>query len=130
MDERQLNLCCDKCWHTPAKPCPELLTCLTGVPQCHDDPMCAEHNQEAGAALRRDTLTRPVIFIGAGTCGLAAGAGATLKAIEKYVQDHNTEVDIVETGCVGLCSAEPIVDIQLPHRPRLRKSAILLNSAA
>jgi NADH:ubiquinone oxidoreductase subunit F (NADH-binding)/Pyruvate/2-oxoacid:ferredoxin oxidoreductase delta subunit/(2Fe-2S) ferredoxin len=119
MEEKQLEVCCSKCWHTPAKPCPELLTCLADAPLCHDDPMCTEHNEQAGAALRRDTLTRPVIFIGAGTCGLAAGAGATLKAVEKYVNDSKAEVDIVPTGCVGLCSAEPIMDIQLPNRPRL-----------
>ena len=119
MEEKQLKVCCDKCWHTPAKPCPDLLTCLADAPLCHDDPGCKQHNQQAGATLRRETVTRPVIFVGAGTCGLAAGAGATLEAIEKHIENSDTEVDIVATGCVGLCSAEPIVDIQLPERPRL-----------
>ena len=35
------------------------------------------------AALRREDVTRPVIYIGMGTCGLGAGAGHTLAAIRE-----------------------------------------------
>ncbi|MHB0955414.1 MAG: NADH-ubiquinone oxidoreductase-F iron-sulfur binding region domain-containing protein [Pirellulaceae bacterium] len=69
--------------------------------------------------LRRDHVTHPVIYVGAGTCGLAAGATATLKAIRGYLRDKQLRADIVEVGCIGFCAAEPLMDVQLPGRARL-----------
>ena len=60
-----------------------------------------------------------MIFVGAGTCGLGAGAAATLKAVQSYLQDHDVQADVVEVGCIGFCAAEPLVDIQLPGRTRV-----------
>jgi (2Fe-2S) ferredoxin len=71
------------------------------------------------AELRRDVVQRPTIFVGAGTCGLGAGAGKTLAAIRTYVADQQLEADLVEVGCVGLCAVEPLVDIQLPGKTRV-----------
>jgi hypothetical protein len=76
-----------------------------------------------------------VIFIGTATCGLGAGAGRTLAAVRTWVATGAADADIVEVGCIGLCVEEPIVDIQLPGRPRLsfsrvteKKVAPLLNA--
>ncbi len=69
--------------------------------------------------LRRENPSKPVIFIGTGTCGLGAGAQKTLDAMRGYLTSKKMDVDIVEVGCVGLCSMEPIVDIQLPGRTRV-----------
>ncbi len=71
------------------------------------------------AAVRRDEIARPVVFVGTGTCGLGAGAGKTLQAVRDYLEREKIEVDVVEVGCIGLCSAEPMVDIQLPQRARV-----------
>ncbi len=71
------------------------------------------------AALRRDTVALPVILVGAGTCGLGAGAGKTLQVIKKYLEMKKIAADVREVGCIGLCSAEPLVDIQLPGKGRL-----------
>ncbi len=75
--------------------------------------------QERLASLRREVVVRPVIFVGAGTCGLGAGAGKTLSALRKYLADHDVQADVAEVGCIGMCSAEPLVDIQLPGRTRV-----------
>jgi len=111
--------CCDRCWHEARRPGPDFVTCLTEGPLCHEDEACKRHRQERAAALRRETVTRPTIFIGTGTCGLGAGAGKTLKAIRGFLKDRGFEADIVEVGCIGLCVAEPMVDVQLPGHPRL-----------
>ncbi|MEA3505028.1 MAG: NADH-ubiquinone oxidoreductase-F iron-sulfur binding region domain-containing protein [Bacteroidota bacterium] len=68
---------------------------------------------------RRDTVEKPVIFVGGGTCGRAAGATDTIAAIKQYLDENNFDAELVETGCIGLCSAEPIMDIQLPGRNRI-----------
>ncbi|PKN59242.1 MAG: NADH-quinone oxidoreductase subunit F [Deltaproteobacteria bacterium HGW-Deltaproteobacteria-14] len=77
------------------------------------------HDRPALRRLRRENVTRPTFLIGAGTCGLGAGARDTRDAIYAFLYTHHLEADVVEVGCVGLCSAEPLVDIQLPGRTRL-----------
>jgi NADH:ubiquinone oxidoreductase subunit F (NADH-binding) len=69
--------------------------------------------------LRRDDVNVPVIFIGTGTCGLGAGAGKTKQTAQEYLTRHNIDATIIDVGCIGLCSSEPIVDIQLPGKKRI-----------
>ena len=69
--------------------------------------------------LRHDKIEEPVIYVGAGTCGLGAGAGKTLEAVNKYITEKNIKAKIIETGCIGLCAVEPIMDIQLPEYNRI-----------
>jgi len=71
------------------------------------------------AELRRETVSRPTIFVGTGTCGLGAGAGKTLKAVREYLEARAIEADVVEVGCIGICSAEPLLDVQVPGRARV-----------
>jgi len=69
--------------------------------------------------LKHEHPDKPTIFIGAGTCGLGAGAGKTFEAIKTYLADKKIEAQIIKVGCIGLCSSEPIVDIKFPGRTRL-----------
>ncbi|HOD49787.1 MAG TPA: NADH-quinone oxidoreductase subunit NuoF [Candidatus Hydrogenedentes bacterium] len=69
--------------------------------------------------LRREQLGRPVVYVGAGTCGLGAGAGKTLSAIRTFFKLRNMDAEIVEVGCIGLCAVEPIVDIHMPGKARV-----------
>ncbi len=75
--------------------------------------------KEQIALLRREKVNKPVIYIGSASCGVVSGATTTLKAIEQYLRDYSLDAEIVEVGCAGLCSVEPIVDVQLPGRPRI-----------
>jgi len=61
----------------------------------------------------------PLIYIGKGTCGLVAGADKTNETINDYIRERHIEAEIIEVGCIGLCSEEPLVDIQLPGRTRI-----------
>ncbi|TNF24506.1 MAG: 4Fe-4S dicluster domain-containing protein [Deltaproteobacteria bacterium] len=79
----------------------------------------ATHESPALRSLRREHVARPTFFIGAGTCGLGAGARDTRDAVRVFLQKSRLEGDVVEVGCIGLCSAEPILDVQLPGRTRL-----------
>jgi len=69
--------------------------------------------------LRRDDVSMPVIFIGTGTCGLGAGAGKTKLATQEYLTHHGIDATIIDVGCIGLCSSEPILDVQLPGKKRI-----------
>ncbi len=99
--------------------CPELLRWLVDADSIPQDPEARRLRQQRLAELRRDRLVRPAIFVGAGTCGLGAGAQATLDAVRAYLDAHEIKADVVKVGCIGLCSVEPIVDIQLPGRARV-----------
>lgn len=69
--------------------------------------------------LNREKVALPVIFVGTGTCGRIAGADGTLRAVKDYLADHQLIAEVVETGCTGLCSEEPLLDVQLPGKARL-----------
>jgi NADH:ubiquinone oxidoreductase subunit F (NADH-binding)/Pyruvate/2-oxoacid:ferredoxin oxidoreductase delta subunit/(2Fe-2S) ferredoxin len=74
-------------------------------------------------------FNKPVIYIGAGTCGLAAGADKTRSAIKKAVDENNLEVEFVETGCIGYCEVEPVVDVKMPGKVRISFSSVTEDSA-
>ncbi|MFB3908818.1 MAG: NADH-ubiquinone oxidoreductase-F iron-sulfur binding region domain-containing protein [Candidatus Eisenbacteria bacterium] len=118
-EERSTFRCCDACWHHPDRPCPDLIECFSNGPLCHESKGCHEHRSAEVARHRRASTTRPILYVGTGTCGLGAGAGKTLAAVRAYLEERRLDVEVVEVGCIGLCSAEPIVDVQLPGRRRL-----------
>jgi (2Fe-2S) ferredoxin len=63
--------------------------------------------------------SKTTIFIGAGTCGLGAGADATVQAARAYLNEKGIEADIIRVGCIGLCAQEPLLDVKLPDRTRI-----------
>jgi len=60
---------------------------------------------------------QPVILIGTATCGRSAGALDVLEAFQKEMPLRGIDAHIVEVGCIGLCSAEPLVCISKPGQP-------------
>lgn len=68
---------------------------------------------------KNEVVDRPIIYIGAGTCGLGAGAAKTIEKTKKYLADKKIDAKIIETGCIGLCSSEPILDVQIPGHNRI-----------
>ena len=53
------------------------------------------------------------IIVGTATCGVAAGAGKVLDSLMESVAAENLSgtVEVSETGCIGLCYAEPLVEV-------------------
>jgi NADH:ubiquinone oxidoreductase subunit F (NADH-binding)/NAD-dependent dihydropyrimidine dehydrogenase PreA subunit/(2Fe-2S) ferredoxin len=57
------------------------------------------------------------ILIGMATCGIAAGAGKTLQAIqEELARLKLINATVVQVGCIGYCYSEPVVQVNLPDR--------------
>src|SRR5512139_2088035 len=61
----------------------------------------------------------PVVYIGTASCGRAAGALAVLDEVRKTLVEHDLRARIVQVGCVGPCYLEPLLDIEMPGRPRV-----------
>jgi NADH-quinone oxidoreductase subunit F len=60
---------------------------------------------------------RPVITVGAATCGRAAGALEVLQAFRDEVKRRNVDCPVIEVGCMGHCYSEPDVTIFKPGYP-------------
>jgi NADP-reducing hydrogenase subunit HndB len=60
------------------------------------------------------------IRIGMSTCGIASGAKEIMKVFTEECEFQAIDVDIKQTGCLGYCYAEPIVEVKVPGKePRV-----------
>ena len=60
------------------------------------------------------------IVVGMATCGIAAGARPVLNAFLKEIEDrHLQNVICTQTGCIGLCQYEPIVEVFEPGKEKV-----------
>jgi len=59
------------------------------------------------------------VIVGMGTCGIAAGAKNTLDAFIAALDEKKLVNDVLvrQTGCMGLCYAEPTVEVLVPGMP-------------
>jgi NADH-quinone oxidoreductase subunit F len=51
------------------------------------------------------------VTVGLGTCGISAGGDLVYKEIEKEIQQQKLNVKLSETGCIGMCYEEVLVEI-------------------
>ncbi len=52
------------------------------------------------------------VVVGMATCGIAAGARPVLTKFVEEVASHNLkDVTVSQTGCIGMCRLEPIVEV-------------------
>jgi (2Fe-2S) ferredoxin len=60
------------------------------------------------------------VVVGMATCGISAGARPVLSAFVEEVAKRNlNNVSVVQTGCIGMCTYEPIVEIYAPGKEKV-----------
>ena len=60
------------------------------------------------------------VVVGMATCGIAAGARPVLNAFVEETRKRNlSNVTVGQTGCIGLCQHEPIVEIFEPDKEKV-----------
>jgi NADH:ubiquinone oxidoreductase subunit F (NADH-binding)/(2Fe-2S) ferredoxin len=62
---------------------------------------------------------KPWIRIGTAVCGEAAGASAVVEAFRAELETRGIAANVSAVGCLGLCYAEPLVDILKAGKPRV-----------
>ena len=67
---------------------------------------------------------QPIILVGAATCGRASGALDVMAAIGEKMKELEIDAIVRQTGCVGMCHSEVLVDIIKPGRPRITYAKI------
>ena len=73
---------------------------------------------QIGLRSEADANTR--VIVGMATCGIASGARPVLTALSDAVLSKNlTDVSVTQTGCIGLCQYEPIVEVLQPGKEKV-----------
>ena len=68
--------------------------------------------EDAQRDIRIRSQTGTKIIIGMGTCGIAAGARETMRAILEELNRRKIDAHVTTVGCIGMCAFEPLVDIE------------------
>jgi NADP-reducing hydrogenase subunit HndB len=78
----------------------------------------------------RATAAIAHVTVGMGTCGIAVGARDTMKAFMNYIErDHIQDIIVTQTGCIGLCEYEPIVQVSMGEEPKITYGKVTPNIA-
>ena len=69
----------------------------------------------------RDGINEVRVVVGMATCGIAAGARPVLNTIVEAVNAEGLadKVSVSQTGCIGLCQYEPIVEVYEPDKEKV-----------
>ena len=60
------------------------------------------------------------VVIGMATCGIAAGARPVMMAFMDEINKRGlSKVTVSQTGCIGMCRLEPMVDVYLPGKEKV-----------
>ena len=70
--------------------------------------------------LRSEDSEKTRVVVGMATCGIASGARPVLTALSDAVQSKNlSNIAVTQTGCIGLCQYEPIVEVMEPGKDKI-----------
>ncbi len=70
--------------------------------------------------VRHDDSDNVRIVVGMATCGIAAGARPVLQAFTEEVAKRNLkDVTVAQTGCIGICQYEPVVEVFEPGKEKV-----------
>jgi len=74
--------------------------------------------REMGMREQNDDQIR--VVVGMATCGIAAGARPVLTAfLEEVAKRELKNVTVTQTGCIGVCRLEPIVEVYVPGQEKV-----------
>ncbi|HHY18565.1 MAG TPA: NADH-quinone oxidoreductase subunit NuoF [Firmicutes bacterium] len=69
------------------------------------------------------------VYVGMGTCGMAAGADKVYNFISRQLEKREIPAVIKKVGCFGLCTQEVMVDIKKPGFPRVSFAEVNIERA-
>ena len=83
--------------------------------------MATRDKTQQRMTVREDTGDAAIrIVVGMATCGIAAGARPVLNAFVDEVAKRNLKgVSVTQTGCIGMCQYEPIVEVLQPGKEKV-----------
>ena len=71
------------------------------------------------------------VVVGMATCGIAAGARPVLKALTEEIAKRDIKhVSVTQTGCIGMCQYEPIIEVFEPGKEKVTYVKMTAEKAA
>jgi NADP-reducing hydrogenase subunit HndB len=69
----------------------------------------------------RDGHLRVKVTVHMGTCGIASGAKEVMDALLREIEEAGaTDVAVTTSGCMGLCSREPLVTVEILNQDPIK----------
>ena len=69
---------------------------------------------------RNDSEDATRVVVGMATCGIAAGARPVMNAFTEEIARRSLKgVTVSQTGCIGMCQYEPIVEVFVPGQEKV-----------
>ncbi|MFR4439340.1 MAG: (2Fe-2S) ferredoxin domain-containing protein [Hungatella sp.] len=76
---------------------------------------------QSQVSMRGEDHTQTRVVVGMATCGIASGARPVLTTLSALIQEKNLtgKVAVTQTGCIGLCQYEPILEVIEPGKEKI-----------
>ena len=75
---------------------------------------------QAEMQMRQENPNAARVMVGMATCGIAAGARPVLNAfVEEIAKRGLKDVTVTQTGCIGICQYEPVVEVEIPGEEKV-----------
>ena len=75
---------------------------------------------QAEINMRKENPNAARVLVGMATCGIAAGARPVLNAfVEEIAKRGLKDITVTQTGCIGICQYEPVVEIEVPGEDKV-----------
>lgn len=86
-----------------------------------DELKAIREKMQSQVNLRSESESQTRVVVGMATCGIASGARPVLTALSDAVQNKNlsSSIAVIQTGCIGLCQYEPIVEVMEPGKEKV-----------
>ena len=86
-----------------------------------EDLMAIRDKTRKNMTVREDTGDSKIrVVVGMATCGIAAGARPVLNAFVDEIAKRDVKgVSVQQTGCIGMCQYEPIVEVTEPGKEKV-----------
>ena len=82
--------------------------------------MAIKQKMQDKVAVRNAENDNVRVVVGMATCGIASGARPVLNVLSDEVQKRGmSNVVVTQTGCIGLCQYEPIVEVLEPGKEKV-----------
>lgn len=86
---------------------------------------------KAKMTARDDSTEVTRIVVGMATCGIAAGARPVMNKFTEEIEKRNlSHVTVSQTGCIGMCQYEPIVEVLEPGKEKVTYVKMTAEKAA
>ena len=76
---------------------------------------------QSQVSMRAEDHNHIRVVVGMATCGIASGARPVLTTLANAVQEKGLtdKIAVTQTGCIGLCQYEPIVEVMEPGKEKV-----------